>query len=70
MDGKEGGKLNFLLPLTTFIQRSAYWALPPRSAAKNGGGYYNGLTFVKQSSLSEADNSHIAVRNSVNELNI
>jgi hypothetical protein len=29
-----------LLPLPSFIVWSAYWSLTPRSAAKNGGGYY------------------------------
>jgi hypothetical protein len=39
----EGGKLYCLLPLPAFILRSAYWAVPPRSAAKNEGGYYSPL---------------------------
>jgi hypothetical protein len=33
---RKWGKRNCLLPLPYFIQ----WALPPKSAAKNDGGYY------------------------------
>jgi hypothetical protein len=36
----KGGTLNCLLPFPPFIMWSAYWSLPPRSAAKKGGGYY------------------------------
>jgi hypothetical protein len=36
--GKEGGKLNFLL-YSSFLQWSACWAIPSRSAAKTGAGY-------------------------------
>jgi hypothetical protein len=36
--GKEGGKLNFLL-YYSFLQWSACWAFPSRSAAKTGAGY-------------------------------
>jgi hypothetical protein len=32
-----------LLPLPSFILWSAYWALPPRSAAKDDGGCYNNI---------------------------
>jgi hypothetical protein len=37
--GKEGGKF-VSFPLHSFVQWSACWALPTRSAVKNGGGYY------------------------------
>jgi hypothetical protein len=39
--GREGGKLNCLFPLPSFIRWSTSWALPSMSAAKKGGGYYN-----------------------------
>lgn len=38
--GWKGRGQTCLLPLPSFIHWSAYWACPPRSAAKNGG-YYN-----------------------------
>jgi hypothetical protein len=42
-NGKEGDKLNCFLPLPSFSLWSAYWALPPRSETKNGGGYCNSM---------------------------
>jgi hypothetical protein len=44
-EGEEGSKRNCLIPLPSFIQWSARFALPTRSAAKNGGCYYTCQVF-------------------------
>jgi hypothetical protein len=38
--GPGGGNRTCLVPLHSFSRWSAWWALPPRSRAKNGGVYY------------------------------
>jgi hypothetical protein len=45
LEGKEGSKRAnlFVAFLPSFILLCAYWALPPRSAVENGGGYYTFL---------------------------